>query len=82
VFTIRTEDNQDLPVSKVGPYRIRVVRMQLDIEVLDASGKLTGVIPSSVEAVFEANFFPGLLEYLMRQGVTLADPAPTPLEPV
>ena len=83
MFTVPAANGQQVPLSQVtNPYRVRLVLIQAELELLDGTGKITGRVSTSIEPVFEAEFFPELLEFLKRQGVVLDDPAPTTIEPV
>ena len=80
MFTVPTHDGKIAPISQITkPYRVRLVVIQAELELLDADGKLDGRIHTNPEMVCEAAFFPGLVEYLKRQGVMLTDP--TAVEP-
>jgi len=82
-FTVPTDTGQQVALSAVTvPYRVRSVRIQAELELVNEHGKATGVIQTSVEPIFEAFFFPGLVEFLKRQGVHLDDPAPVEVAPV
>ena len=84
MFTVPTQDGKSVPVSEIkDPYTVRLLVLQVELEILDPqTHKAKGRITTNPEPVFETDFFPDLVSFLKRQGITLADPTPVEVAPI
>lgn len=85
MLTVPTGPDQSVPLDRIGdPYRVRSVVMVAELDFLK-EGKVFGSAKTNGMVCFEFDFFPGLVEFLKKQGVKLEDPtpaaAPGPIEP-
>ena len=56
---------------QMGPYRIRAVQIVVELEFFSPiSGKVTDRKATEPAAVYEAEFFPGLMDWLRSKGLT------------
>jgi hypothetical protein len=57
-----------------GPYRIKRIQVQVEVEHFDAKGKTTGVSYTEPMTLFEADFPEGLLTWLKARGLSPSEP--------
>lgn len=85
MLTVPTGPDQSVSLDQIeDPYRARAVIVIAELDFLK-EGKVFATAKTSGMVCFEHDFFPGLVEFLKKQGVKLEDPtpaaAPGPIEP-
>lgn len=54
-----------------GPYRIKRMHMQVEVEHFDPmTGKTTGISLTEPMTIFESDFFPGLMDFFKAHGLS------------